>query len=163
MKKLFLLITILTLSLNCSDDDNNNSNENDSSVNIGEGSYVINNNETSTNYAYWYGGSAGEATFTLTNVLLNSHSEVWNNTNDTVFFDLRPQPNETINTGTYEFSSSGQSPLYIQDGGHNYDEFIGGTITIAQNGANYTVSYNINLQSGDNIIGNYNGAINIVE
>ncbi|MDB0040623.1 hypothetical protein N9E81_00410 [Algibacter sp.] len=163
MKILFLLFTVSVLILSCSDNDNNPTDENDNGAVIGKGSYVINNNTSATNYAYWYRGISPEVTFTLTNVSLNSQSQVFNNTSDTVFFDLRPQPNENVNVGTYEFSRSGQFPLYIQDGGHNYDEFIGGSITIAENGNNFNVSYNIDLQSGDNIIGNYSGAINIVE
>lgn len=163
MKKLFLLLTVSILTLSCSNDDNNSTDENDNGAIIGQGSYVINNNTTQTNYAYWYGGISGEATFTLTNVSLNSQSQVFSNTSDTVFFDLRPQPNSNVNTGTYEFSPSGQFPLYIQDGGHNTDEFVGGSITITENGDNFNVSYNIELQSGNNISGNYAGAINIVE
>lgn len=163
MKKLFLLLTVSILTLSCSNDDNNSTDENDSGAIIGQGSYVINNNTTQTNYAYWYGGISGEATFTLTNVSLNSQSQVFSNTSDTVFFDLRPQPNSNVNTGTYDFSPSGQFPLYIQDGGHNTDEFVGGSVTITENGDNFNVSYNIELQSGNNISGNYTGAINIVE
>lgn len=162
MRKL-LLLAVSILSLSCSDDDNNSNDENDSETIIGEGSYVINNNTTQTNYAYWYSGISGGATFTLTNVSLNSQSQVFNNSSDTVFFDLRPQPNNNVNTGTYEFSPSGQFPLYIQDGGHNTDEFIGGSVSITENGNNFNVTYNIDLQSGNNISGNYSGAINIVE
>ena len=163
MNKIFLLLAVSVLTLSCSDDDNNSTDENDNGAIVGQGSYVINGNTIATNYAYWYGGISGEATFTLTNVSLSSQSQVFNNSSDTVFFDLRPQPNDNVNTGNYEFSPTGQFPLYIQDGGHNTDEFIGGSISITESGNNFNVTYNIDLQSGDNISGTYTGAINIVE
>ena len=163
MKKLFLLFAISVLTLNCSNDDDKSNDGEDNGAIIGQGSYEINNATSETNYAYWFGGISGEATFTLTNVSLSSQSQVFSNTSDTVFFDLRPQPDSNVNTGTYEFSPSGQFPLYIQDGGHNTDEFVGGSITITENGDIFNVSYNVELQSGNNISGNYTGAINIVE
>lgn len=163
MKKIFLLLAVLVLTLNCSNDDNDSNDGEDNGAIIGQGSYEINNSTSETNYAYWYGGISGEATFTLTNVSLSTQSQVFSNTSDTVFFDLRPQPNSNVNTGTYLFSPSGQFSLYIQDGGHNTDEFVGGSITITEDGDNFNVTYDIELQSGNNISGNYTGAINIVE
>jgi len=163
MKKIILIMLASITIYSCSNDDANSPSESNSNTKIGEGSYIIDNNTKTTNYAYWFGGISSEATFTLTNVKLNSQDDVWNNNSDSVWFDLRPQPNETVNPGTYRFSINGAYDKYIQDGGHNADEFVSGIVTISLDKTIYFVNYDITLKSGKNIKGNYIGAINIVK
>mgnify|MGYP006082392445 CR=1 FL=1 len=166
MKKMFVLITLLIMSLSCSSENEIEDNPNNSTIK-GIGKFELNSNEKTTNYAYWYDFIDG-ATFSLKNVELTNQSEVYSDVSETVWFDLRPQKNQTIAEGTYRFSRTGQFDLYIQDGGYggnnanNNDNFIDGNITIISNNSNYTINYELTLESGKNIKGSYIGAMNIV-
>lgn len=159
--KLYLVATFSIIALSCSSDNEIEENSVNSTIK-GNGNYTVNSNTTSTNYAYWYNFSDG-ATFSLKNLPLSNQSQVYNDTSDTVWFDLRPNHNGSITEGNYTFSKTGNGlTLFIQDGGHNIDEFQSGDITITKNGNIFSVNYDMNLQSGKRITGTYSGPITIV-